>query len=126
MGSNDFSGNPLTGVPKHHLVSGLQLSLFNDFYWNTTLQHVGAIPLTDANSLSSDPYTIFMTRMGYRKKLSDKLTIGLDFGINNLFDVVYAQSVLINTQGFGGREPRYFYPGNERNYYGSLRLGYRL
>ncbi len=125
-GSNDFSGNPLTGVPKHHLVSGLQLSLFNDFYWNTTLQHVGAIPLTDANSLSSDPYTILMTRVGYRKKLSDKFTIGLDFGINNLFDVVYAQSVLINTRGFGGREPRYFYPGNERNYYGSLRLGYRL
>ena len=122
----DFSGNPLTGVPKQRRTSGLRLRLFENFYWNTTHQHVSAIPLTNANSLSSDPFTVFTTRIGYRKKLSEKFTIGLDFGVNNLFDAVYARSVLINTQGFGGREPRYYYPGDERNFYGSLRLGYIL
>ena len=123
---NDFSGNPLTGVPKHRITSGVQMRLFNDFYWNTTHQYVGAMPLTDANSLSSEPFNVFTTRMGYQKKLSDKFTLGLDVGINNVFNVVYAQSVLINTQAFGGAEPRYYYPGNDRNYYGSLRLGYKL
>ena len=122
----DFSGNPLTGVPKHRITSGVQMRLFTNFYWNTVHQYVGAIPLTDANSLSSDSFNVYNTRMGYQKKLSDKFSIGVDFGINNLFNIVYAQSVLINTQAFGGSEPRYFYPGNERNYYGSLRLGYRL
>ncbi|MDB4291990.1 TonB-dependent receptor [Maribacter sp.] len=125
-GDDDFSGNPLTGVPKHRVHGGLQINLFNDFYWNTTFQHVGAIPLTDANSLSSDAFNVMHTRMGYHKKLSSKFVLGLDIGLNNLFDSVYAQSVLINTQGFGGREPRYFYPGDTRNYYGSLRLGYQL
>ena len=125
-GDNDFSGNPLTGVAKHRVHSGLQMSLFSDFYWNTTYQHVGAIPLTDANSISSDAFNLVHTRMGYRIKLSDKFVLGLDFGINNLFNTIYAQSVLINTQAFGGREPRYFYPGEERNFYGSLRLGYQL
>lgn len=123
---DDYSGNPLTGVPKNRVTSGMQLRLFTNFYWNTIHQHVGAIPLTDANSLSSDSFNVFNTRMGYQKKLSDKFTMGIDFGINNLFDNVYAQSVLINTSGFGGGEPRYFYPSNERNYYGSLRLGYQL
>lgn len=123
---DDFSGNQLTGVPKQRRTSGIQLRLFENFYWNTTHQHVSEIPLTDASNLFSESYTVFNTRMGYRKKLSDKFTIGVDFGINNLFDKVYAQSVLINTQGFGGREPRYFYPGDERNFYGSLRLGYQL
>ncbi len=123
---DDFSGNPLTGVPKHRLTSGLQFKLFNDFYLNTVFQHLGAIPLTDANSLSSDPFSIFNTRMGYHKKISNKFTIGADIGINNLFNTVYVRSILINAKSFGGREPRYFYPGNERNYYGSLRLGYRL
>ncbi len=84
------------------------------------------IPLTDSGDLFSEPYSVFNTRIGYQKKLSEKFIIGVDFGVNNLFDKVYAQSVLINTQGFGGREPRYFYPGDERNYYGSLRLGYQL
>lgn len=125
-GDDDFSGNPLTGVAKNRVHGGLQTDLFNNFYCNITYQHVGAIPLTDANSLSSDAFNLVHARMGYRQKLSDKFVLGLDFGINNLFDTVYAQSVLINTQAFGGNEPRYYYPGEERNFYGSLRLGYRL
>ena len=123
---DDFSGNPLTGVPKQRSTSGIQFRLFENFYWNTTHQHVGKIPLTNAADLYSDPFTVFNTRLGYQKKLSEHFTIGVDLGVNNLFDKVYAQSVLINTQGFGGREPRYFYPGDERNYYGSLRLGYKF
>jgi len=123
---DDFSGNRLTGVPKQRRTSGVQLRFFENFYWNTTHQHVSEISLTDTSNLFSEPYTVFNTRMGYQKILSDKFTFGIDFGVNNLLDKVYAQSVLINTQGFGGREPRYFYPGDERNYYGSLRLGFKL
>lgn len=125
-GDNDFSGNHLTGVPKQRRTAGIQMQLFDHFYWNTTHQHVGEIPLTDANTLFSEPFTVFNTRLGYHKKLSDRFTFGVDFGINNLFDKVYAQSVLINTQGFGGNEPRYFYPGDARNFYGILQLGYKL
>ena len=124
--NDDFSGNQLTGVPKRRSTSGLQLRLFENFYWNTTHQYVSEISLTDAENLYSDSYAVFNTRIGYQKKISDKFTIGIDFGINNVLDKIYAQSVLINTQGFGGREPRYFYPGDERNFYGSIRLGYQL
>ncbi|MGB5553794.1 MAG: TonB-dependent receptor [Flavobacteriaceae bacterium] len=123
---DDFSGNGLTGVPKQQRTSGIQLRLFNDFYWNTTHQHVSRIPLTDANTLYSEPFTVFTTRMGYRKKLSERFMIGADFGVNNLFDKAYASSVLINTSGFGGTEPRYYYPGDARNFYGSVKVGYRL
>ncbi|MFH6603316.1 TonB-dependent receptor family protein [Maribacter algicola] len=122
----DFSGNPLTGVPEQRRTAGIQSRFFDNFYWNISHQHVSEIPLTNASDLYSDPFTVFNSRMGYLKNLSEHFTLGIDFGINNLFDKVYAQSVLINTQGFGGSEPRYFYPGDARNYYGSLRLGYRL
>jgi iron complex outermembrane receptor protein len=121
----DFSGNPLTGVPEQRRTAGIQSRLFNDFYWNITHRHVSEIPLTDGNTLQSEPFTVFTSRMGYRKKISDKFTIGADFGINNIFNEKYAESVLINAGSFGG-EPRYYYPGNPRNYYGSLRLGYQL
>jgi len=122
----DYSGNALTGVPKITGTTGLQLRFFQHFYWNTTHQYVSAIPLTDAGDLDSDAFSVFTSRMGYFKKLTDNFTLGIDFGINNLFDTVYAQSVLINTQAFGGREPRYYYPGDARNYYGSVRLGYKI
>jgi iron complex outermembrane receptor protein len=125
-GENNFSGNELTGVPKHNVTSGLQATFFNHFYWNTVHQFVGAIPLTDANTLYSDAFNVFNTKIGFQKKLSTNFSVNAQFGLNNLFDVRYAQSVLINTQAFGGAEPRYYYPGNDRNYYTSLQLRYTL
>lgn len=121
----DFSGNPLTGVPKQLRTLGIQSRFLDGFYWNIVHRHVSEIPLTDANSLQSEAFNIFTTRLGYRKPLSNKFTIGIDFGVNNIFDEKYAESVLINAGSFGG-EPRYYYPGNPRNFYGSLRLGWRL
>ena len=122
----DFSGNPLTGVPRHRLNSGLQLQYSNRFFWNTTHQYVSSIPLRDDNSLSSDSFHVFGTKWRYETKLSSALVLGVSFGINNLFNVRYAQSVLINTRAFGGAEPRYYYPGNDRNYYAGIRLNYSL
>ncbi|MBT9187237.1 TonB-dependent receptor family protein [Zobellia russellii] len=123
---NDFSGNPLTGVPKNRLNSGLQLQMKNGFYWNTTHQYVDQISLTDANTLYSDEFNVFNSRIGYRKQLSARFSIGFDFGVNNIFDTKYTQSVLINATGFGGSEPRYYYPGNGRNWYGGLKLGMKI
>ncbi|WP_289060614.1 TonB-dependent receptor [uncultured Zobellia sp.] len=123
---NDFSGNPLTGVPKNRLNSGLQLQMKNGFYWNTTHQYVDQISLTDANTLYSDEFNVLNSRIGYRKQLSARFSIGFDFGVNNIFDTKYAQSVLINATGFGGSEPRYYYPGNGRNWYGGLKLGMKI
>ncbi len=125
-GDDDFSDNPLTGVPEHRLNSGLQMQMRNGLYWNTTHQHVGRISLTDANTLSSEGYNLLHTRLGYKKQLSHAFSIGVDFGVNNLTNTKYAQSVLINASSFGGRAPRYFYPGNDRNFYGGLLLNYRL
>ncbi|QLG45580.1 TonB-dependent receptor family protein [Costertonia aggregata] len=125
-GDDDFSGNPLTGVPKHRINTGIQLKHSAGFYWNIIHQFVDEISLTDANTLYSDSFNIFNTRMGYQKQVLDNFSIGVDFGINNIMNTLYAQSVLINARSFGGNEPRYFYPGNDRNFYGSIQLKYTL
>lgn len=125
-GDNNYSGNPLTGVPKNRLNAGIQMISTHGFYWNTTLQFVDEISLRDENTLYSDAFTVLNTRIGYKKEFFKGFTAGLDFGINNIADKKYAQSVLINAGSFGGNEPRYFYPGNDRNFYGGLRLGYKL
>ena len=125
-GDDNFSGNELTGVPRHRLNAGLRLEKYRKFYWSTTYQYVGEIPLTDANSLYSEAFGIFNTRLGYNWEINSSFRAGLDFGINNIFDKNYAQSVLINARSFGGSEPRYFYPGNDRNFYSSLNLRYNF
>ncbi|MCB0372639.1 MAG: TonB-dependent receptor [Muricauda sp.] len=123
-GDNDYSGNPLTGVPKHRLSSGLDLQHLSGLSLNLTHQFVDKIPLTDAASAYSDSFNVFHLKLGYRTSLTQNLSIGINAGINNVFDTNYAQSVLINAVGFGGAQPRYFYPGNGRNYFGGVRLGY--
>lgn len=123
-GDDDFSGNELTGVPRHRINAGIRLEKGRLFYWNTTYQYVGEIPLTDANSLYSEAFGIVNTRMGFTRAVSSRFSLGIDLGINNIFNEAYAQSVLINAVGFGGSEPRYFYPGQNRNYYGGLHLRY--
>lgn len=123
---NDFSGNPLTGVPKHRISSGLDIRHSNGLRFNLTHQFVDEIPLRDDNSLNSESFNVFHAKLAYQTSLSDRFSLGLNAGINNLFDTNYAQSVLINASSFGGAAPRYFYPGNGRNIYGGVTLGYSL
>ncbi|MDT0606550.1 TonB-dependent receptor family protein [Croceitalea rosinachiae] len=123
-GENDFSGNDLAGVPRHRINSGIALRKGKAFVFNLTHQFVDNILLNDANTLSSEAFTIFNLSTRYNTSISNNLKLGINFGLNNLFNTNYAQSVLINAVGFGGAEPRYFYPGNARNYFAGLRLNY--
>ncbi|WP_373073141.1 TonB-dependent receptor family protein [Zeaxanthinibacter enoshimensis] len=125
-GDNDYSGNPLTGVPKHRYTAGWRLAGDAGWWWSLGFEHVGAIPLTDANTLDSEAFDLVNTKFGYSRDLGPRWSIALSAGIDNLFDTAYARSVLINAVGFGGSAPRYYYPGNNLNFYSSLRLEYRL
>lgn len=121
----DFSGNNLTGVPRNKVDAGMYW-LLNGFYWNATYQFVDQIPLTDTNSIYSKAFSIANTKIGYEKSINNKLSVGFSMGVNNVFNKKYAQSVLINAVGFGNSQPRYFYPGNNRNYYSSFKVLYRI
>src|SRR5690606_27595453 len=99
---------------------------FRNFILNTNFLHIGEIPLNDANQLYSEKYTVFNAKASYKKELSTALSVEINGGINNFTDEKYAASVLINATGFGGSEPRFYYPGMPRNWYGGVKLRYRL
>ena len=86
---------------------------------------VGEMYLRDDNILSNDSYGVLNCKIGYLKSVG-KVDIKLTGGINNLTDERYAAQVLINAGSFGGNAPRYFYPGNPRNYYGNIGVSYRF
>ncbi|WP_224488511.1 TonB-dependent receptor [Robertkochia flava] len=119
---NDFAGNKLTGVPEYILVPGIQAQWSSKFYTNLTGQFIGSIPVTDANTLYSDPYGIFNLRAGYTQPLIEDLVLELNGGINNVLNKKYASSILINASGFSGAAPRYYYPGLPVNFYLNVHL----
>lgn len=122
---NDFSGNQLTGIPNRQLNLGLDV-FYKDFSFYANWNHVGEIPLNDFNSLNSDAYQLVNIKIAYTKQLFKTFLFTANAGINNLLDEKYAASILPNAVGFGGAQPRYFYPGLPRNYFIGIGLSYLL
>lgn len=123
-GDSNFSGNDLTGVPSQVLNLGADYHFSFGLYGNINYQYVGEIPITDSNTLYSDFYNLTHLKIGYRTNPNKKFGINIFLGINNLFNKHYASQILINASGFGGAQPRYYYPGNPINYYSGVRLNY--
>jgi iron complex outermembrane receptor protein len=124
--NQDFSGNQLTGVPKFILSSQLNFESDLGFYAFFSYNFVGEIPIRDDNSIYSNAYQLVHTKIGYKTILIDTFELDLFVGFNNMFNEKYASMLLINAVGFGNNSPRYYYPGEPRNYYLGINLKYTL
>ncbi|MEL0653239.1 TonB-dependent receptor [Algibacter sp. TI.3.09] len=123
---NNFSGNKLTGVPSNLLNTGLDLDTAFGLYTTVNYQYVGRIPMTDANTLFSDRYSVTNIKLGFKHNLNNNLKLSTYFGLDNVFNTHYASQILINATGFGGAAPRYYYPGQPLNYYAGVNLSYKF
>ena len=114
----DYSQNKLTGVPTHTSYSKIKID-YKDFNAQISYQNIGKIPMNDANELFTEAYSLIDFKISKLFSLNN-LDINISSGINNIFDKKYASGIVINARGFGGRDPRYYYPGLPRNYFISL------
>ena len=117
---NDYSENKLTGVPTHTTNSKIKID-FKNYLAQISFQNVGKIPMNDGNELFTDSYSLIDLKISKIFSLNN-IDISISSGINNLLDKRYASGVVINARGFGGRDPRFYYPGLPRNYYISLSI----
>lgn len=122
----DFSGNKLPGVPKSTFNTGVEIGVANNFTLFANLLAVGEIMLNDANSLNTENYQIVDLKAQYGFKLLQNLEGTISAGINNVLDEKYASSILPNAVGFGDTAPRYYYPGNPRNYFVGFKVNYNF
>ena len=116
----DYSKNKLTGVPSHTIYSKIMINLKN-YLAQISFQNVGKIPMNDSNELFTDSYSVIDLKLSRLYSIKN-LGINISTGINNLFDTRYASGIVINARGFGGRDPRFYYPGLPRNYFISLSI----
>ena len=125
-GDSDFSGNDLTGVPSEKINAGISLQHTSGFFFSSQLQYIGEQPITDANTLYAEDYTTLRLSGGYNQSFNEKLSLEVKGGVNNVTDIAYASSILINASSFGNSLPRYYYPGLPRHYFASLSLNYNF
>lgn len=121
---NDFSGNKLPGVPKYTMNLGVDLKIDNGFEAFANFRSVGELPLNDSNSDYTDQYKLLNFKASYSFKIYQDLELNIYGGVNNVLDEHYAASIVTNAVGFGSQKPRYYYPGNPRNYYGGIQMTY--
>ena len=118
-GPNDFSGKALTGVPSHQSSIGLALVPARGWQLYTGLLHRGDLPVDDGNTTTAEAYVLLNASLRYTPPAIQRFS--LEAGGSNLLDATYISMVAVNARGFGGREPRYFYPGVPRRLWVGLK-----
>lgn len=120
----NFSGKRLPGIPKYTTNLGVDFRTKKGISLSANWRSVGEVPLDDANSGFAEAYDLVNLKAGYTLLVAKNINLYFYGGVNNVLDEKYASSILTNAVGFGGNAPRYFYPGNPRNYYGGISLNY--
>lgn len=119
LGSNDYSGNEVTGVAPSLLNAGVDFELALGAYLHLTYQYVDKMPLRDDNTAYTDAYSLLGARAGYQTRLGGHFRGELFVGADNLADTRYAA-----TLAFNANDGRYYAPAVGRNIYGGVTIGY--
>lgn len=118
----DYSGNNLPGTTKNIWFISGQIQPTKNTAINLWYRFTGEMPTNDSNSEYSDSFGITNMEAKYFSKLK-KIRFEVKGGIQNIFDLNYVSMLTVNAPSFGSNLPRYYYPGNPRNYYISLIIG---
>jgi iron complex outermembrane receptor protein len=117
--ANDYSGNELTGVPEHVIITGLSMSFPRGIYLFAQHNYTARIPLNDANSVFSKPYNLVQIKAGWRIKSTNKNKLELYMGVDNLLNETYSLGNDLNAVG-----GRYYNPSPLRNYFGGVKVAF--
>ena len=80
------------------------------------------MPANYDNTVFSKSYGISNLEIKYSGQ-TNKLKFEIKTGVQNIFDVHYASMLAVNILPTGNMSPRYFYPGNPRNYFLAIQIG---
>lgn len=116
-----FDGNRLPGLPEWTLHNAWT---FNLDQWAFTLsyQGTGSMYLDDNNTIKESDYHLLGSSLSKKFRVGPVVSL-ISFSANNLLNVDYNSMLLVNAVGFGGSEPRYYYPALPRNFLLSIKIG---
>lgn len=118
----DYSGKNLPGTSKLTWLGMAEIKPIKNTGITIWHRYTGEMAVNDANSDYSDAFGITNMEARYSAFLK-KIRFEIKGGIQNIFDVHYASMLAVNAPAFGNNLPRYYYPGNPRNYFVSVLIG---
>jgi iron complex outermembrane recepter protein len=119
----DYSGNLLPGTARNTWLLAANFIPVRHVELRAWYRYTGKMPVNDANTTFSDSYGLTNIELKYSAE-SGSIRYEIKGGIQNLLDVHYAGMLLVNAPAFGATPPRYYYPGNPRNYFVTVLLGW--
>ncbi len=123
QGDLDLSGRKLPGLPTSLINSRLNYEK-GRFTLVINFNHINTQYLNDNNSLKYSGHELMYLSSAYFFKINNSNVLTIKTGLINIFDTNHASMVLVNAPSQGGAEPRYYYPGQPRNFY--LGLSYKF
>ncbi|HSO88664.1 MAG TPA: TonB-dependent receptor [Draconibacterium sp.] len=118
----DYSGNNLPGTSKTTWFVLANINPTRNIGLNLWHRYTGKMAVNDANTDYSDAFGITNLEAKYFGKIK-KLKFEFKTGVQNIFDIHYSSMLAVNAISVGGNLPRYYYPGNPRNYFVSVLIG---
>ncbi|MGE5429872.1 MAG: TonB-dependent receptor family protein [Syntrophomonadaceae bacterium] len=122
----DYSGNKTAGVPDVFYSAGIiyKPEFLLGSYLKIDFNGVGKYFADDANKTEVPAYNIINAYIGFDDfRISDRLSLKGQVGINNLTDQKYAASAFVNPDVLQG-SPVYLEPGLPANISASLSIGF--
>ncbi|TLX76523.1 hypothetical protein E9993_06435 [Labilibacter sediminis] len=116
----DYGGKHLPGIPAHNFGFNL-FGKHKAFSLNANYKKVGSQFLTDDNTKKYQAYDKVGAKLTYNF-IFNRIGAAVYIGCDNVFDNHYASMVLINAPSFGGKAPRYYYPGLPFNVFGGVNI----
>ncbi|WP_338868650.1 TonB-dependent receptor [Spirosoma sp. SC4-14] len=120
QGTTDLSNNRVPGVAPTTLVTGIDAETRLGLYAHVTFQYLNEFPLTDANTVMSDPTRLLQATIGYRRTLGQHWALDLYASGDNLLNQTYSLGYDLNAVG-----NRFYNAAPARNGMGGVRLSVR-
>lgn len=121
---NTYDGNMLPGIPRQSVQMKISWAPIRFLELSSHLQYIGDQYITDSNSIEYPGYFLCDLKLTSPLMIKHSLPLNLYAGINNLTDTHYASMLIVNAIAFNNAEPRYYYPGLPRHFYGGIRLSF--
>lgn len=119
QGNINFTGNPITGVPKYIWVASLNYQHKNGWQWNFNANLTSKISLNDAATVYASGYQLLQSKLS-KQWLVHQKPMQVFIGVDNLLNQVYSLGNDINAAG-----NRFFNPAPARNMYIGMQFNFQ-
>ncbi len=119
--TEDYSNNPVAGVPKFAANAGIDLMMKYGLYANVTYSYKDPVAISSDGLNKATSFMLLNSKVGINASLSKHFDLDAYFGVNNITGVQYYYMV------FSNQLPDAYLPApNKANYYGGVNLTYNF